>query len=144
MASPPRDRSDTPSIASFRDFLFDFGEDDEENSDFTALQALDEDEANNDAYAYREKHDYRFIVTSKLVPNPVTVYSLLPCHSLPGYGFFHNIRSNMLTLKQLECPPVQYRLPSSSKTYIYNNGDQPLPSIATLERHKVHKTTNFI
>ena len=61
MASPQRDRSDTPSIASFRDFLFDFGEDDEENSDFTALQALDEEEANNDAYAYREKHDYRFM-----------------------------------------------------------------------------------
>ena len=79
-----------------------------------------------------------------LLPVSSVIYSLLPCHSLPGYGFFNNIRSNYLSLKQLECPPVQYRLPKSSKNYIYNDGNQPIPSIPILEHHRVHKLSNFI
>merc|ERR1712150_161480 len=105
----------------------------------------------DDFFDYEDFHetqdsfnDGKFIISTRRIPNLITIYSLLPCHSLPGYGFYHNIRPNYLQLKQLECPPVQYRLPKSSKTHIYNNGDSPIPDENTLEKHNVHKISNFI
>ena len=119
--------------------------------DFLWYEDEEEDRSDVDSELYDDfrdtgvvPNDGNYVISSRRIPNIVTIYSLLPCHSLPAYGFYHKIRSNFLQLKQLECPPKQYRLPKSSKSHIYNNGDQSMPSISTLERNKVEKISNFI
>lgn len=110
-------------------------------------------------YAYDNK------IIARKITRPITIWSLLPCHSLPAYSFYYDVDKE-IELKQLECPPSQYRSkffvggqsnfrnhnnknsdqPKSNFKYreLYNDGNQPIPKIDLLEEYNVAQNSNWI
>ena len=91
---------------------------------------------------------------------PVVIYSLLPCHSLPGYGYYSDI-DHPIIFNQLECPPHLHRQFKIQKKYqqtgsspnpeveitykhLYNDGNLPIPPISELENFKIHIKSDFL
>merc|ERR1712150_261429 len=77
------------------------------------------------------------------ITRPISIFSLLPCHSLPGYSYYHDIGKEF-ELKQLECPPNQYR----RKFYESSRVDDKLSHILSVNQpqrntnNKVSGTNN--